>query len=206
MVLNLIASYVLPKHLHGLGGSVLFLDLDLRFKVARLQALLQAKAVNAAGEVDEGAVKESLARVLIARCFSEVDIMATLESLRGQARGEPMLLVIDSLAPLYYSTKLVESCGSERCALHNSIYRAISRLATQSTVAVLAIKPCLMSPKRLQDEIGPFIEHREFMPKMWRSIVTHRLLLYKEEHVLEEDSLDPSIISVRVAVNVNSPR
>jgi hypothetical protein len=73
-------------------------------------------------------------------------------------------------------------------------------------VTVLAVKPCLLLPKRLRDDLGPFIEHREFMPKMWRSIVTHRLLLCKEEHVHDEDSLDPTIIGVRVAINVNSTR
>lgn len=197
LVLGIIASYVLPKRLQGLGRSVLILDLDFRLNVARLEALVRAKLGD--DEDQDGTVlRDCLSRILIARCFDEVEVLATLEAVRGHApRAEPFLLVIDSLASLYYSFKMAESCRSERSALHNSIYRAIARLANQHAVTVLATKPCLLAPKRLYDAVGPCLEHREFMPKMWRGMVTHRLDLLREEAAVTDTSLDATGILAR---------
>ncbi|KAL3513522.1 hypothetical protein ACH5RR_026239 [Cinchona calisaya] len=198
-------SCILPKEWKGIqfGGMdrlAVFVDLDCRFDVLRLSQLLKHKLIQASNkksqtEYDEELFAACMRRFLYIRCYDSSEFLATLKTMNYQLQKKKEiqgvgvhLLMLDSIGAFYWMDRSLPSLlvGGDRKSLSlqsvtENVVQDIQKLLLVHPMLVLASKTTNSGDKYSADEVrrnigsGPRPKHREYMPSVWQSFVTHRI-------------------------------
>ncbi|XP_051139142.1 DNA repair protein XRCC2 homolog isoform X2 [Andrographis paniculata] len=191
---------ILPKEWKGVqyGGlerAVLFVDLDCRFDVFSLSRALERRIAETTACMN---------RFLYTRCYSSYEFLSTLKTLPNQLQdkdkqgsGAVYMLMIDSIGAFYWMDRAVpySSTGnSDRKSLSlqtvaESVVQEIQKIMLVHPLLVVATKSVAFNDKqsatevmrnsgrRSDDRVLDSRVHREYMPSVWQSFVSHRILL-----------------------------
>ncbi|XP_071689552.1 DNA repair protein XRCC2 homolog [Rutidosis leptorrhynchoides] len=188
----------------GLERPVLFIDLDCRLDVFRLSQILKlriAKANKKTGvgcEYDDVEVfKESMNRFSYTRCYNSFEFLAALKTLRytlekgrtlNVSGKEFRVLMIDNIGAFYWIDRGLSSLPQRNPNRKNAclqtvfetVVNEISKLLLLHPMLVLATKTVTSQVKSSYSRRGSGwsnIMYREYMPSIWQSFVTHRILV-----------------------------
>ncbi|XP_027353660.1 DNA repair protein XRCC2 homolog isoform X3 [Abrus precatorius] len=158
---------ILPKHYGGFDHLVLFLDLDCRFDIIRFSQLLihritQHRAGDASGRgYDKTLYNLCMARFLYARCSDSFEFLHTLRTLHRRIEKQKeihgvgvLLLMIDSIGAFHWM---------DRASMF------LSQRENNKNMEERCSKDVTRNHQNFQ--------HREYMPSVWQSFVTHRILV-----------------------------
>ncbi|XP_027170086.1 DNA repair protein XRCC2 homolog isoform X3 [Coffea eugenioides] len=187
-------SCILPKQWKGVqfGGMerlAVFVDLDCRFDVLRFSRLLKHKLIQANSndmksqtQYDEELFAECMRRFLYIRCYNSLEFLATLKTMNNQLQKQKdiqgvgvHLLVLDRKSLSLQSVM-------------ENVVQDLQKLLLVHPLLVLATKNSISGDKSTADELmrntssGPRPKHREYMPSVWQSFVTHRIHVAASEH------------------------
>nr|XP_027061357.1 DNA repair protein XRCC2 homolog isoform X3 [Coffea arabica] len=187
-----------------------FVDLDCRFDVLRFSRLLKHKLIQANSndmksqtQYDEELFAECMRRFLYIRGYNSLEFLATLKTMNNQLQKQKdiqgvgvHLLVLDSIGAFYWMDRALPSLlvgGSNRKSLSlqsvmENVVQDLQKLLLVHPLLVLATKNSISGDKSTADELmrntssGPRPKHREYMPSVWQSFVTHRIHVAASEH------------------------
>ncbi|XP_042035838.1 DNA repair protein XRCC2 homolog isoform X2 [Salvia splendens] len=192
---------ILPKEWKGVsyGGlerAVLFVDLDCRFDVLSIARALQRRIIDANGlrrsslkgngnEYDKELFAASMRRFLYMRCYNSFEFLATLKTLHHRIQQEKekggsavyMLLIDRKSLSLQTVVETVVQEIQRLLVVHPMLVLATKSAAfgdKQSITEVIRKRPNEKTPDPRCAQNKP---HRCFMPSVWQSFVSHRMLL-----------------------------
>ncbi|CDP18757.1 unnamed protein product [Coffea canephora] len=194
----------------GMERLAVFVDLDCRFDVLRFSRLLKHKLIQANSndmksqtQYDKELFAECMRRFLYIRCYNSLEFLATLKTMNKQLQKQKdiqgvgvHLLVLDSIGAFYWMDRALPSLlvgGSNRKSLSlqivmENVVQDLQKLLLVHPLLVLATKNSISGDKSTADELmrntssGPRPKHREYMPSVWQSFVTHRIHVAASEH------------------------
>ncbi|KAH6776659.1 hypothetical protein C2S52_014220 [Perilla frutescens var. hirtella] len=190
---------ILPKewkggHYGGLERAVMFIDLDCRFDVSSLSRALQRRIIEANGLRSslKGNVNE-IDKELFVACMSR------LQQEKEKRGSAVYMLLIDSIGAFYWMDRALPSSSTgknNRKSLSlqtvvETVVHEIQRLMAVHPILVLSTKSAAFGDKQSTTEVirkrsnekipvsrgSQNTSHRDFMPSVWQSFVSHRLLL-----------------------------
>ncbi|KAG5123866.1 hypothetical protein AAZX31_11G102400 [Glycine max] len=159
---------VLPKCYGGLDHLVLFLDLDCRFDIARFsQLLIHRITQHGTDSYDKTLYALCMARFLYVRCYDSFEFLHTLRTLHCRLEKEKEvhgvgvhLLMIDSIGAFHWMDRA-------------------SMFLSQRENSKNMEEGCSKNVARNHQNF----QYREYMPSVWQSFVTHRILVRSsDEH------------------------
>ncbi|XP_019181128.1 PREDICTED: DNA repair protein XRCC2 homolog isoform X3 [Ipomoea nil] len=179
---------ILPKewkgvHYGGLERPVMFIDLDCRFDVLSLSGSLKQRILKAKGKsmpclkeadaiYDKELFAESMRRFLYIRCYDSIQFLATLKTMHHQlqmakeAHGiGAYLMVIDRFSGVCIGAFHWMDRASAFMP-QGSSNRNVGKWPAQNSLDSTSV--------RSRANILPF---REYMPSVWQSFVSHRMLV-----------------------------
>ncbi|KAI6669485.1 hypothetical protein NL676_004370 [Syzygium grande] len=207
-------SCILPKerngvHYGGLGHSVLYIDLDCRFDVLRLVEMLRHRIVQVNGcsstADNEEILKLSMRQFSYIRCYDSFELLATLKTLHHRLEKEKKsndigghFLMIDSIGAFHWVDR-----ASTSLPLGERTVEDLRKLMSIHPMLVIVTKATIVAPtgnefrrnyKRWPSSGTPYTSSeleglqkpyfREYMPSIWQSFVTHRILVQgSDDHV-----------------------
>lgn len=172
-------------------------------------------------ELDRELFMACMRRFLYNRCYSSLEFLATLKTVHHRLQkaketqaGGVYVLMIDSIGAFYWMDRALPSLSSSYSrklslqSITESVVQEIQRLMLVHPMLVLATKSALLSNMQSKTEVlrdlgkGPTERatklsgpqspsHREYMPSVWKSLVTHRILL----RATVEDNGNPTFSS-----------
>ncbi|KAH6834114.1 hypothetical protein C2S53_017008 [Perilla frutescens var. hirtella] len=157
-------------------------------------------------EIDKELFAACMGRFLYTRCYNSFEFLATLKTLHHRLQQEKekrgsavYMLLIDSIGAFYWMDRALPSSSTgnnNRKSLSlqtvvETVVHEIQRLMAVHPILVLATKSAAFGDKQSTTEVirkrsdekmlasrGPQnTSHRDFMPSVWQSFVSHRLLL-----------------------------
>ncbi|XP_051139141.1 DNA repair protein XRCC2 homolog isoform X1 [Andrographis paniculata] len=155
-------------------------------------------------EFDKDLFAACMNRFLYTRCYSSYEFLSTLKTLPNQLQdkdkqgsGAVYMLMIDSIGAFYWMDRAVpySSTGnSDRKSLSlqtvaESVVQEIQKIMLVHPLLVVATKSVAFNDKqsatevmrnsgrRSDDRVLDSRVHREYMPSVWQSFVSHRILL-----------------------------
>lgn len=105
---RLVSTVATPQRFNGLEKRVLFVDLDFTVGILKLAELVESGVARAGGGDDapESVVQQSLSRCHFVKCFSLVQLKATLDFLHELAlKHDSSVLVVDGLSTLRWCAR-----------------------------------------------------------------------------------------------------
>ena len=198
LVRHVLLSTILPQgEAGGAESDAVIFDNDWSFSIGRLRdqvemvlsEIMSSSAehdgavggnlgMRSAEQVDEdleAAVTTCLGRVHVFRCQSSFQCLVSLHGLTElleNSRQPIRLLVFDSIASFHFQDKAVEHRGGGMMRMH--LARTVAKLAQDYPLVVLATKPALFPPTSRSF-------HKEYLSKSWIGIVTHRVILQRDD-------------------------
>ncbi|CAI0397984.1 unnamed protein product [Linum tenue] len=197
----------------GLDRLVVYIDLDCKFDVLRLSHLLKLRITEAGSGLlfDDGEELHSLCmkRFLYVRCYSSLEFLSALKTLHHQLvervveeeveEGSGVhCLMIDNIGAFHWMDRAVSSaakslpgCNGRRGISLDSIVEAVVREMKKVLVVhpmlVMVTKATVLGGDRSgSNDVTQNSSYREFMPLVWQSFVTHRLLV----RAVDDDSCE----------------
>ncbi|KAL6187333.1 hypothetical protein ACLB2K_038733 [Fragaria x ananassa] len=187
---------ILPKewngvHYGGLELLVMFIDLDCRFDVTRLSEMLKHRIMEPIGSMydHEELYAACMSRFLYVRCYDSLEFLATLKTLHHRLKREKemhnlnmQLLMID------------RKCLSLQ-SISETVVQEIKKLLLLHPLLVIATKEIVLDNVYGMDEAKQNnymleasggrsitsstqrLPYREFMPPIWQSFITHKILV-----------------------------
>ncbi|PIN09289.1 DNA repair protein, member of the recA/RAD51 family [Handroanthus impetiginosus] len=137
-------------------------------------------------------------RFLYTRCYNSFEFLATLKTLHYRLQkekekqgGAVYMLMIDSIGAFYWVDRAAPSSSTGKNnrkslslqTVAESVVQEIQRLLLVNPMLVLAAKStieAIRNPGKWSDEkaVGARNQsHRDYMPSVWQSLVSHRILL-----------------------------
>ncbi|CAN1171804.1 DNA repair protein XRCC2 homolog [Linum perenne] len=178
----------------GLGRAVIFVDLDCRFDVLRLSKVLRDRIVEAnrggAACDDEELHASCLRRFLYVRCYDSFELLGTVKTLRNWIQkvvngvhgdgGGVHCLMIDNIGAFHWvdrasSASFVHNLvgnvrkGFSLDKIWEAVVREIRRVLLVHPMLVITTKATILG------DAFDSTAHREFMPSVWQSFVSHRV-------------------------------
>ena len=197
-------------HLGGHNAGVILLDTDMKFSILRLVQLIEKYIlhkvsekpglVNLDSEVLEKFIIDSLQNLHILRCSDSDKFVLTLHNLESLLCNDPNIaaIMIDSISAFYWIDRMNggDSIPSQEANMKNAT-EVLSKLVNSYNLVLFATKNAVFK-KKSQDSYGDEerldlgaeknrlnedldLQHAEFMCKAWQKLVSHRLILVKEE-------------------------
>ncbi|KAG6431993.1 hypothetical protein SASPL_103565 [Salvia splendens] len=190
----------------GLERAVLFVDLDCRFDVLSIARALQRRIIDANGlrrsslkgngnEYDKELFAASMRRFLYMRCYNSFEFLATLKTLhhriqQEKEKGVPFTRT-DSFTKPQNADKALSRKSLSLQTVVETVVQEIQRLLVVHPMLVLATKSAAFGDKQSITEVirkrpnektpdprcAQNKPHRCFMPSVWQSFVSHRMLL-----------------------------
>ncbi|KAK7264154.1 hypothetical protein RJT34_31758 [Clitoria ternatea] len=192
---------ILPKHLGGFDRFVLFLDLDCRFDITRFSQLL----IHRLTHHDPTLYNLCMARFLYARCSDTFEFLRTLKTLHCRLEKEKEvqgvsahLLMIDSIGAFHWMDRASMFLSQRDNNRKKLFLQSVSEAVVQNIKKLLQVHPMLIIATKsvifgnrystASNEVKGNVEerctrntqnfqYREYMPSVWQSFVTHRILV-----------------------------
>ncbi|CAN0916463.1 DNA repair protein XRCC2 homolog [Linum grandiflorum] len=176
----------------GLGRTVMFVDLDCRFDVLRLSHVLRDRIGEANGG-EEGKEEElhelCMRRFLYVRCYDSFELLCTVQTLQNRIQmavdDDVHCLMIDNIAAFHWMDRASSSSSASfAAALVGNGRKGVLSLeqiwegVVMEIRRVLLVHPMLVITTKattLGDGASDSTSHREFMPPVWQSFVSHRV-------------------------------
>ncbi|GAA0155670.1 DNA metabolism protein [Lithospermum erythrorhizon] len=162
-------------------------------------------------EEDKELFEACMKRFLYTCCYSSFEFLATLKTLNYQLQKEkhkqeagPLLLMIDSVGAFYWMDRGLPSLalGANRKSLtlqttSEIVVQEMQRLLSVHPMVVLATKTVNLgqmhttkvSRKQKNWSSNEVLPYREYMPSVWRTFVTHRILLQTSDDKEHQNNL-----------------
>ncbi|CAL1366903.1 unnamed protein product [Linum trigynum] len=195
----------------GLDRLVMYIDLDCKFDVLRLSHLLKQRITEAGSGLlfHDGEELHSLCmkRFLYVRCYSSLEFLSALKTLHHQLVERVVedvegngghCLMIDNIGAFHWMDRAVSSsakslpgCNGRRGVSLDSIVEAVVRemkkvLVVHPMLVMVTKATVLGGDRRGSNDVTQNSLYREFMPLVWQSFVTHRLLV----RAVDDDSCE----------------
>ncbi|CAH9085752.1 unnamed protein product [Cuscuta epithymum] len=149
-------------------------------------------------------VIESMRRFMYVRCYDSIQFLATLKTMHNQLqKGKEVhgvgayLLIIDSIGAFHWMDRalaFIPHGSSNRKSLSlqgvsEAVVQAIQKILLAHPMLVLCTKTVNMEDKYTSNEVVRNVErwnnqnlpYREYMPLVWQSFVSHRMLVYTSD-------------------------
>ncbi|CAH9124186.1 unnamed protein product [Cuscuta epithymum] len=146
-------------------------------------------------------VVESMRRFMYVRCYDSIQFLATLKTMHNQLqKGKEVhgvgayLLIIDSIGAFHWMDRalaFIPHGSSNRKSLSlqgvsEAVVQEIQKILLAHPMLVLSTKTVNLEDKYTSNEVVRNVErwnnqnlpYREYMPLVWQSFVSHRMLVY----------------------------
>ncbi|KAM9331937.1 DNA repair protein XRCC2 isoform 2-T2 [Pholidichthys leucotaenia] len=178
LLYHLLCRCVLPQEVGGLEVDVVFVDTDYSLDMLRLVSILDGRLTAAlstsASGPDESTLRSCLARLLVVHCSSSSQLLLTLHFLETTLSSRPSvaLLLIDSVSAFYWP---------DRCEGGASLAKQEEKLGKCSELLGRLLRRS--SSGVCSSSSDP---DRPYLCLSWRRLVSHRLLMSRQETSEEE--------------------
>lgn len=195
--------------LHGRQAGVIFIDTDLKFSILNLASRLEKYVLEKASvclnrdkieDVElELFIKDCLRRLHIVRCWDSSHLLLTLHNLENIICNEANIsaIMIDSISAFYWIDKFNsgDSSTQEEVRMKQAT-EILSKLVNSYNLVLFAAKAAVFKKKEQTDFVDELEDgvldakgnprdleliHAEFMCRPWQRLVSHRLVLVKDE-------------------------
>lgn len=196
ILLQVAVTCILPKNWNGIqyggfGHSVLFLDLDCRLDIFRLSQSLKQRIAetnhNSTHPFDMDLFTDCMKRFSYTRCYDSFQFLSALKGLHtklekegNEHRNGVHVLMIDGIGAFYWIDRGFSSLPQTNPNRKNICLQTVFETAVQELKKLLMIHSVLVLATRTvttQVKGWSKTEYREYMPLIWQSFVTHRILV-----------------------------
>ncbi|CAI9267267.1 unnamed protein product [Lactuca saligna] len=201
ILLQVAVTCILPKNWNGIqyGGlehSVFFLDLDCRLDIFRLSQSLKLRISETNSNSNhqfqhdddmELLFKDCMKRISYTRCYDSFQFLSTLKGLhskldkeRKEDRNGVDVLMIDGIGAFYWIDRGFLSLPQGNPNRKNFCFQTVFETVVQELRKLLMMHPVLvLATKTVTSQVKGWSknEYREYMPLIWQSFVTHRILV-----------------------------
>lgn len=195
--------------LSGHNGGVILIDIDMKFTILRLVHLLEKYITQKISEssenlsvdsgVLEGFIKKCLQNLHVLQCQDSEKLVISLHNLENVLSNDPNItaIMIDSISSFYWVDRMNggDSIPQQEANMKMAA-EVLTKIIKTYNLVVFASKNAVFK-KKGQENFGEErldftqdkswlmedleLQHAEFMCRAWQVLVSHRLVLVKEE-------------------------
>lgn len=193
ILMQIAANCILPRQsqgyeIGGLEGSCIFIDVDLKFDIAALVSVFNARLRIAFADLTEEQfqranqelLNESIERFHLVRCANGGEMLALLKAMPTLMAegGPPKFLLIDGCATVG-NVSAPEDGSSREAGLTAA---QVSIIAAHHIGPILACRVAVVATQNRASFSGdsdPENMHKQLIPPGWQDIITHHIRVSK---------------------------